>query len=238
MCSRCCVDPGAKQSHTAQGNEVTIAGFKTYKTGQGKAAIVIFTDVFGFSFINTRKIADTFGHDVGTTVLIPDFLNGDPMDPNDPNLWDKVPAWLQKHPVTEACVSAATYISTINGQYDSIQLIGFCYGAKLVIHCITHPELHSAIKAVVVAHPSFLVKEEAENIKRPILFICAQNDDLFTPELREHYERTLAKTGRGTFIDYPGTTHGFTIRPDGSEQVNQQRNKAVQDASNYFKKHL
>jgi dienelactone hydrolase len=49
-------------------------------------------------------------------------------------------------------------------------LIAFCYGAKPLVHIITHPELSSSVKAAVVAHPSFLVKEEAGEMKRPILF--------------------------------------------------------------------
>ncbi len=44
MSSPCCVDPGAKQTHEIQGNEVNIDGINTYKTGQGNHAVVIFTD--------------------------------------------------------------------------------------------------------------------------------------------------------------------------------------------------
>ena len=94
------------------------------------------------------------------------------------------------------------------------------------------------MKAAVAAHPSFLVKEEAQQIKRPILFLCAEHDNLFLPELRQEFEKELKSNGLGTFIDYPGTTHGFVIRPDGSEQANQQRDKAVQDAIQYFQQNL
>ncbi len=94
------------------------------------------------------------------------------------------------------------------------------------------------MKGAVVAHPSFLVKEEAKQIKQSILFLCAENDSLFTPELRQEFEKELTSNGFGTFINYPGTTHGFVVRPDGSEQSNQQSAKAVQDAIQYFKKNL
>ncbi|CAF1424096.1 unnamed protein product [Rotaria sp. Silwood1] len=238
MSSPCCVDPGAKQTHEAQGHEEQIAGVNTYKTGQGKSAIVIFTDVFGYSFINVRKVADSFAQGAETTVLIPDYFNGDPMDPDHPNLWDALPGWLQKHPPTDACAVAEKFITTIKGNYESIQVIGFCYGAKVVVHLITHPEFSSTVKASVVAHPSFLVKEEAKQIKRPILFLCAENDSLFTPELRQEFENELKSNGLGTFLEYPGTVHGFVIRPDGSEQASQQKDKAVQDAIGYFKKNL
>ncbi len=98
--------------------------------------------------------------------------------------------------------------------------------------------MSSTIKASAAAHPSFLVKEEATQIKRPILFLCAETDQSFTPDIRQAFEKELSSNGLGTFIDYPGTQHGFVIRPQGSEQVFQQRDKAVQDAIQYFKKNL
>ncbi|CAF3185248.1 unnamed protein product [Rotaria sp. Silwood2] len=234
----CCVDPGAKQTHQAQGHEEEIAGVNTYKIGQGKSAIVIFTDVFGYSFINVRKLADSFAEGTQTTVLIPDYFNGDPISPNAPNVMDILPDWLKKHPPTDACAIAEKFISTVKGHYQSIQVIGFCYGAKAVVHLITSNEYLSTVKAAVVAHPSFLVKEEAKQIQRPILFLCAENDFLFTPSLRQEFENELTANGLGRFIEYPGTVHGFVVRPDDSEQVHQQRDKAVQDAIQYFKNNI
>jgi hypothetical protein len=126
MSGPCCVDPGAKQSHEAQGSQQTIAGVNTYKTGEGKSAIVLFTDVFGSSFINAQKLADSFAAGSQTTVLIPDYFNGDPIDPNAPNIFALLPDWLKKHPVTDACALAEKFVSTIKGQYQSIQVNNNC----------------------------------------------------------------------------------------------------------------
>ena len=123
MSDRCCIDPGAPQSHQPVGVEESIVGLNTYRTGTGKSVIVIFTDVFGYAFVNTRKIADVFAQTVGTTVLVPDFFDGDPLDPTAPNLQEQMPIWREKHPVDQACASAANYISTIKGHYDSMQVI-------------------------------------------------------------------------------------------------------------------
>lgn len=122
MSGPCCVDPGAKQSHAAEGGEETLAGLKAYRTGQGKSAIVIFTDVFGSSFINVRKLADNYATETKTTVLIPDLFNGDALNPDDPNLWDKFSAWLGKHPVAGACTLADKVLSAAVEQYNSIQV--------------------------------------------------------------------------------------------------------------------
>ncbi|CAF1504608.1 unnamed protein product, partial [Adineta steineri] len=89
-----------------------------------------------------------------------------------------------------------------------------------------------------VGHPSRLEKQEAEQIKRPILFLCAETDQSFSPDVQEHFEKTLTENGFGTFFKYPGTVHGFIVRPDGTPQVNEQSEKAVQDAIEYFKKNI
>lgn len=122
MSSRCCVDPGAKQTHEIKGTEEILGGVNTYKTGDGKSAIIIFTDVFGYSFINVRKIADYFAENTKKTVLIPDYFNGDPIDPNAPNLWDLLPGWLEKHPPTDAIIIAEKFLSAIKSNYETIQV--------------------------------------------------------------------------------------------------------------------
>jgi dienelactone hydrolase len=117
-----CADPGAKQTHQSQGDEEDIAGINTYKTGQGKSAIVLFTDIFGYSFPNTRKVADRFAEETGTTVLIPDCFQGDPVNINLPNYRDTLPDWSKRHPMTEVCAIAGNFISTIKEHYQSIQV--------------------------------------------------------------------------------------------------------------------
>jgi dienelactone hydrolase len=81
-----------------------------------------------------------------------------------------------------------------------------------------------------------LVKEEATQIKRPILFLCAENDYLFPPELEEYFQKELTTNGLGIFRKYPGTVHGFVVRPDGSEQSNQGSEKSIQDAIEYLRR--
>ena len=122
MLSSHCADPGEKQTHQSQGHEEEIAEVNTYKTGQGKSAIVMFTDIFGYRFINSRKIADRFAEETGATVLIPDYFNGDPVNPDVPNYRETMPEWSKRHPMTDACAIAEKFISTIKGHYQSIQV--------------------------------------------------------------------------------------------------------------------
>jgi dienelactone hydrolase len=132
MASTHCVDPGAKQTHESQGYEEEVAGVNTYKTGQGKSAIVIFSDIFGFAFPNTRKVADRFADATVTTVLIPDCFHGDAVDSTTPNYRDTLPEWIKRHPVDEVCDLADNFISTIKGQYQSIQVIEKIFSKNIV----------------------------------------------------------------------------------------------------------
>lgn len=120
MSGECCVNPGIKQNHEAQGSTQEIDGINTYKTGQGKSAIVLFTDVFGNTFPHAQKIADTIAQDCQTTVFIPDCFNGDPMDRKTPNLMAVLPDWLKKHPPTDAFVIGEKFLSIIKEHYQSI----------------------------------------------------------------------------------------------------------------------
>ncbi|CAM4988721.1 unnamed protein product, partial [Rotaria socialis] len=113
------------------------------------------------------------------------------------------------------------FISTIKSNYQSIQIIGFCYGAKVVIDLITHNELSSLVKAAIVAHPSFL---------KTILFLLRIFD--------KNLKKQLKSNGLGTFIEYPGTVHGFVVRPDNTEEVIQEKDKAVQDAIEFLKRNI
>lgn len=120
MSSECCANPGDKQTHEAHGSIQDIAGVKTYKTGQGRSGIIVLTDIFGNTFPNVQKIADTLAQGCQATVFIPDCFNGGAMDPNTPDVMAALPGWLKKHPPTDACAVGKKLLSDIKGQYQSI----------------------------------------------------------------------------------------------------------------------
>lgn len=80
--------------------------------------------------------------------------------------------------------------------------------------------------------------EEAKQIKRPILFLCAENDSIFTDDIKQVFQQELTQNGLGTFINYPNTTHGFVVRPEDNQLVFQQRDKGFQDAILFFNKYF
>lgn len=108
----------------------------------------------------------------------------------------------------------------------------------MVVHFVKDPQLSSMIEGGIVAHPSFLVAEEAKEIRRPMLFLCAEKDSIFPDQMREIFEKELTSKGLGEFHHYPGTEHGFVVRPTDSQQSQEQRDKAVQQAILFFNQHF
>ena len=90
--------------------------------------------------------------------------------------------------------------------------------------------------SAVFAHPTGFDKDNVSQLTAPALFVCAENDGAFTPEIRAHWEKTQKeKMVPAKFIDYPGTQHGFAVRDDGSPNGVQQRQAALQDSITFFK---
>lgn len=92
------------------------------------------------------------------------------------------------------------------------------------------------VSASVGFHCSFLTAEDAPLLAAtglPLLFNCAAVDDIFTPALRAAFEAEL-KGKTGTFVEYPGTPHGFGARPQG-EQEQAQSLKAHQVTIDFLK---
>ena len=123
MSSACCVDPGARRIHSVEGREEKQGEISLYRTGKSeKSLIVIFSDIFGSSFVNTREIADRFARETNSTVFVPDYFHGDAMDPEALNRSDAFPTWLKKHPPSDAIEIAEQFLSTVKGHFQSIQV--------------------------------------------------------------------------------------------------------------------
>lgn len=71
--SECCIS-GFQWDATPIGTETTLQDRKAYVTGSSSSvAILILHDLFGWTFKNTRILADHYSKEVGATVYIPDL---------------------------------------------------------------------------------------------------------------------------------------------------------------------
>ncbi len=68
------------------------------------------------------------------------------------------------------------------------------------------------IKAGAVAHATLVTKEDFEGTKSPLAFICVENDQLFSDDVRDHGEKYLNENNiECEFKTYTGVPHGFGV---------------------------
>ena len=69
----CCLR-GFQWNAKPKGRETTLAGLDCYMTGSSpEVAILLLHDLYGWTFTNTRLLADHYAEEVGATVYIPDL---------------------------------------------------------------------------------------------------------------------------------------------------------------------
>lgn len=71
--SECCLK-GIQWEATPVGYESELAGRRCYVTGtNSSAAVMIIHDLYGWTFKNTRLLADHYAKEIGATVYLPDL---------------------------------------------------------------------------------------------------------------------------------------------------------------------
>ncbi|MCO5571290.1 hypothetical protein L7F22_025028 [Adiantum nelumboides] len=197
--------------------EKTFGPFVAYVTSPynvPKAAVVVATDVFGFEAPLLRKFADKVAS-AGYFVVVPDFFNGDPYDPD-----NALATWLVKHQPVDSVPGAKQVIELLYKKgFASVGAVGFCWGGKLAVELAKGKSL----KAVVIAHPGLVTVKDIQEVTTPIEILAAELDTITPPALIRQFEDVLeSKPKFKSFVQiYPGVVHGWTIRynPDNPEEV-------------------
>ena len=121
-------------------------------------------------------------------------------------------------------------------------LVGYCYGgyAALYFNSLPTTSSSSLFASTVVAHGKVALSNITA-LRRPILFVCAENDFAF-PEKRICQAEIMARTrldyseDRFRFRRYRGTYHGFAIRGDERNPVIEKaKGEALDEIIDFFK---
>ncbi|KAK6821378.1 esterase/lipase [Apiospora arundinis] len=214
---------------TPTGQSVKVGAYDGYlavpasaKARADNAAILYLPDIFSLSQ-NAKLIADQYAAE-GYLTLIVDVMNGDalPIDFN-PDGFD-FPKFLAggssgDNPHTPEAVDAVVkagikYLTEEKG-VKKLGSVGYCFGAKYVAR---H---YPAIQAGYMAHPSWVSEEELAAFQAPLSIAAAQDDFIFTTELRHQSEEILKKRAADQpwqINVYSGVQHGFATRCDLSQK--------------------
>ncbi|KAM0752958.1 alpha/beta-hydrolase [Meredithblackwellia eburnea MCA 4105] len=241
----CCIS-GVLHEGTPTGQVKEINGTRAYvalpTSDYDKTKAVLFLpDIFGLELVNAQLVADSFAAN-GFATYIPDYLNGDPVGPN--QMGDKsfsLPEWFKTHGPTDTRPPLDLVIEGLKKEgVTDFGATGYCFGARYVVDLA----YDNVIKAGVVAHPSLLVipddlQKIKDTVKIPILWNIAEKDYNFSPKVADEADKILGESPLYKRIDYPETEHGFAVRGDLSiPAVKEGKELAFKNTVDWFKAHL
>ncbi|KAJ5155975.1 hypothetical protein N7492_008778 [Penicillium capsulatum] len=216
--SDCCTK-GFKWDGEPQGRETTLSLNKAYVTGSNPdVAILVIHDLFGWTFPNIRLLADAYADEANSTVYVPDFFDGEVL-PSDilcknPSEWGPLDlpnmtarnSKAIREPEMIACATA------LRSQYKRVGAIGFCYGGWAVFRLGSRTN-RGLVDCISTAHPSWLTKEEIQEVGVPVQILAPEIDPVFTPELKEWSNRVIPRLGLDYDYQYfHGLEHAFAVR--------------------------
>ncbi|MCL7025809.1 hypothetical protein MKW94_018410 [Papaver nudicaule] len=214
---QCCENPPTLSSSSGNGCVQQLGGLQTYVSGSldSKLGILLVSDIYGYEAPNLRKLADKVAA-AGFYVVVPDFLHGDPFVRE--NAERPLPVWIQSHGTDKGTEEARPVIEALKSQgISAVGAAGLCWGAKVVGELGKSDDL----KAIVMAHPSFVTVDDIKEIKVPISILGAEIDNMSPPELLKQFEEVLStKTEVDSFVKiFPVVSHGWTVRYNNEDEV-------------------
>ncbi|KAF3933530.1 hypothetical protein ABW20_dc0108969 [Dactylellina cionopaga] len=204
-----------------EGETVKLNGLEVYivrpaenvkKNGKG---IMYFVDAFGL-YENAKVIADHLARK-GYFVCMPDLTDNDHLQSLE---MDQLIQWLGRHEdavVDHRIEAALNYMHSVE-KINRFGAVGYCFGGRHLLRYMKGKEPRDIkIDVGFIAHPSFVMRSDFENIAGPISIAAAQNDTIFPEESRYEAEKTLKNTNLTRPFQitvYSQTSHGFAAKSD------------------------
>ncbi|KAI5458353.1 Alpha/Beta hydrolase protein [Mariannaea sp. PMI_226] len=222
--SECCFK-GFLWKREPIGEERTIGNLHTYITGSNSdVAILLIHDMFGWTFPNTRILADMYAKEVDATVYVPDFFGNEVLSSEiirDRSRWKELdlPAFEKRNSKEVREPEIFECAKALRLQYKRVGAAGFCFGGWAVFRLGAHENL---VDCILTAHPTWLTKDEIEHVNVPTQILAPESDPVFTPELKEFANQVIPRIGVPYDYQYfPKVHHGFAIRgnPDSKDEL-------------------
>ncbi|KAK7292368.1 hypothetical protein RIF29_08146 [Crotalaria pallida] len=233
----CCSNPPTLNPSAGAGHVQILAGLNSYITGSPSSnlAVLLVSDIYGYEAPNLRNLADKVAA-AGYYVVVPDFFNGDPYNPEIAER--PLPVWIKDHGTDKGFEDAKPIIEALKSNgVSAIGAAGFCWGAKVVVELAKF----KLIQGAVLLHPSFVNVDDIEGVDIPTAILGAEIDRMSPPELVKQFEQVLAaKPGVDSHVKiFPKVSHGWTVRynTEDAEAV-KAAEEAHQDLLDWFAKHL
>jgi dienelactone hydrolase len=193
--------------------DVYIAGTNT------DLAILLVHDLLGWTWPNIRLLADTYAQELNATVYVPDFFGGIvlPSDIICAGRWEELDladfgqrnSRVNREPEIFECARV------LRAQYKILAAIGYCFGGWAVFRLGAKEHQPPLVDFITVGHPSWLTKQDIEEVAVPVQILAPERDPQFTPDLKAHSFHTFQKLGVAfEYHHFPGATHACFTRGD------------------------
>ncbi|KAJ5301262.1 hypothetical protein N7508_006125 [Penicillium antarcticum] len=245
-CEACrTIPPVTSQGYTPEGHYETIAGLKTYVTGNmdGKMGLVDLYDVFGLA-IQTLQGADLLAVRLNAVVLVPDFFEGDPLKP------EYVPADTEekKKIIAEFLDNKASFsrnaallleaVEEYKSRFPSVGkwgAFGLCWGGKVTVIA---SGANSPFAASGQVHPGRMDVADAALISIPHIVLASKDEPA---DAVTGYAKVIDSNELGGHVETFSTMwHGWMgarADLDGEESRSEYMRGYLQLAE-FFEKHL
>jgi len=227
--SSCCLK-AFEWNGTPKGHEGKLANLSCYITSSPdpnpNTAVLFIHDLLGWSFPNSRLLADHYAAETNTTVYAPDFFGGESVDRGHvlAGRFDLIDlkGFITKNsreirePEIFACAKA------LKAQHKKVAAVGFCFGGWAVFRLGAKEHQPPLVDCISAGHPSMMVKKDIDEVAVPVQILAPEIDAAFDEELKMHAFTTIMR--RGVPFDYqhfPGVEHSCLVR--GDEKIKGER---------------
>ncbi|BGP26577.1 hypothetical protein JCM10295v2_005530 [Rhodotorula toruloides] len=240
--------------------------FSAGKPEEKERAIVLGTDIFGLGLVNPKILADWFAEKTGFPVFVPDYFEGDYIDTSTikPQLAAleepmKNKTFLERTLIKISLISGMLLkvgpryflrhrmsrcfcrdLKEQNG-FKRLGWIGYCWGGALAV--LLSGE-NSPLDTSICFHPGTLTVKNFEDIRRPFMLVCSEEDMSFEP-LKPAALSALSTLSSShniptkVYDDNPGTVHGFGCRPRLSDpRTKEAFEKGLERSREWFAQYL
>ncbi|KAL6706248.1 hypothetical protein ACN47E_005983 [Coniothyrium glycines] len=228
---------------TPCGSETSLANLPTYVVGTNShAAVLIVHDALGWTFKNTRLLADHYAREANVTVYMPDFFGGERIDAEAiiAGRWKDLDLEgfrkRNAREIREPQIFAAATALREQG-YRKIGAVGYCFGGWAVLR-LAHSQ-NPLADCICVAHPSWTTAADFDHVGVPIQILAPEVDAMFSDDLKAYVFHKLVcekKTVPTEYIHFPGVAHGCMTK--GDENVKGEREamaKGKDDTVRWFR---
>ncbi|TVY49183.1 Hydrolase tropI, partial [Lachnellula cervina] len=212
-----------------------LARNNTYIAGSNPdIPILLIRDLLGWKFTNTRLLADHYAREVGATVYVPDFFGGEtlPFEPITNGRWYEVdvPSFIKKntrkstfqsqdslealrHEIREPKIF--TCVLALCTTYKKLGAVGFCFGGWAVFRLGAKEHEPPLVDCILAGHPTFLTKQDIDEVALPVQILAPEIDPAFTRELKIYAFERIRELGVGVpfvYRHFSGVEHACFVR--------------------------